>query len=119
LYDFEQWILALLKALNSALQEIADIIETLLQRIRDLEQLLRAIIALLEMLNIDLTVSALGVTGNNGVEDLVQGLLASEDKPGDLPFGVHSGYVFTAGGPGPGFTKALEALAFLVSGGKL
>lgn len=119
LYDFEQWILALLKALNSALQELADIIETLLQRVRDLEQLLRAIIALLEMLKIDLTVSALSVTGSNGVEDLVQGLLASEDKPGDLPFGLHAGYVFTAGGPGPGFTKALEALAFLVSGGKL
>ena len=119
LYDFEQWIIALLKALNSALQEIADIIETLLQRVRDLEQLLRAIIALIEMLSIELTVSALSVSGNNGVEDLVQGLLSSQDKPGDKPYGLHAGYVFTAGGPGPGFVKALEALKFLVSGGSL
>lgn len=117
LYDFEQWILALLKALNSALQEIADIIETLLQRVRDLEQLLRAILALIEMLNIELSVSFLSVTGSNGVEDLVQGLLTSQDKPGNQPYGLHSGYVFTAGGPGPGFIKALEALKFIITGG--
>jgi len=116
LFDFEQWILQLLKAIESALKEIADIIETLLQRVRDLEQLLKAILALLEMMQISLTVSALSVTGQNGVEDLIQGLLNSQDKPGSLPFGLHSGYVFTAGGPGPGFTKALEALKFLVSG---
>lgn len=117
IYDFEQWILALLKALNSAIQEIADIIENLLQRIRDMEQLLRNIIALIEMMNIDITVSALSVTGSNGVDDLVQGLLNSQNKPGDKPYGFHSGYVFAAGGPGPGFIKALEALKFLVSAG--
>lgn len=119
LFDFEQWIIALLKAVESALKELADIIETLIQRIRDLEQLLKAILALLEMLNIDITVSALGVKGNDGVEDLVKGLITSQNKPGDKPYGLHSGYVFTAGGPGPGFTKALDALKFLVSGGKL
>jgi len=119
LFDFEQWIIQLLKAVESALKEIADIINTLIQRVRDLEQLVKAIIALLEMLNIDLTVSALSVSGSNGVDDLVQGLLTSQNKPGDKPFGLHAGYVFTAGGPGPGFTKALEALKFLVTGGKL
>lgn len=119
LFDFEQWIVALLKAIESALKELTDIIETLLQRVRDLEQLLKAIIALLEMLNIDLTVSALAVKGSNGVDDLVQGLLNSQSKPGNKPFGLHSGYVFTAGGPGPGFTKALEALKFLVTGGSM
>ena len=117
LYDFEQWILALLKALNSALQEISDIIETLLQRVRDLEQLLRAMIALIEMLNIELSVSMLSVSGNGGVESLVDGLLGSSDKPGDQPYGLHSGYVFAAGGPGPGFTKALEALKFIITCG--
>lgn len=118
MFDFEQWILALLKAVESALKEITDIIETLLQRVRDLEQLLKAIIALLEMLNIDLTVSFLWVTGNNGLDDLVQGLMTSENKPGSKPYGLHSGYVMTAGGPGPGFTKALEALKFLLTFGK-
>ena len=119
LFDFEQWILLLLKAIESALKEITDIIQNLLQRVRDMEQLLRAIIALLEMLQIELTVSALTVGSKNGVDDLVQGLLNSQNKPGKLPYGLHSGYVFTAGGPGPGFTKALEALVFLLSFGQL
>ena len=117
IFDFEQWILALLKAIESALKEITDIIEALLQRVRDLEQLLRAILAILEMLNIELTVSVLGMTGSNGVEDLVQGILTSENKPGDKPFGLHSGYIFTAGGPGPGFVKAIEALKFILTAG--
>jgi hypothetical protein len=118
LFDFEQWIVSLLKAVESALKEISDIIETLIQRIRDLEQLLRAILSLLEMMKISLTVSGLGVKGSS-VDDLVQGLMASENKPGNLPYGFHSGYVFTAGGPGEGFTKALESLKFLVTGGAL
>jgi hypothetical protein len=118
MFDFEQWILALLKAVESALKEITDIIETLIQRIRDLEQLLRAIISLLEMLNIDITVSFLKVTGTNGVDGLVDGLVNAEDKPGNKPYGLHSGYVMTAGGPGPGFTKALDALKFLLTFGK-
>jgi hypothetical protein len=117
LYDFEQWILALLKAIESALKEITDIIETLIQRIRDLEQLVRAIIALIEMLNIEVSVSSLWVSGTDGVNSLIQGLMDSQNKPGDKPFGLHSGLVMTAGGPGPGFTKALEALKFLLTVG--
>jgi hypothetical protein len=117
LYDFEQWILALLKAIESALKEITDIIETLIQRIRDLEQLVRAIIALIEMLNIEVSVSSLWVSGTDGVNSLIQGLMDSQNKPGDKPFGLHSGLIMTAGGPGPGFTKALEALKFLLTVG--
>jgi hypothetical protein len=119
LFDFEQWIINLLKAIESALKEITDIIETLIQRIRDLEQLLRAIISLLDMFDITVSVSALFVSGKNGIEDLVQGITASENKPSNQPYGLHSGLVMTAGGPGPGFVKAIDALKFLLTAGKL
>lgn len=116
LFDFEQWILSLLKAVESALQEIKNIIENILQRIRDLEQLLRAILALINLLKISVRVSILGVHDSNGsAESLVQALLNSEDKPGDSPYGLHSGIVLTAGVPGPGLVNAINALKFILT----
>lgn len=121
LFDFEQFILLLLKALNSAIKEITDIIETLLQRVRDLEQLVRAIISLIELLSIKIKVSVLYSVTENGVTGLVEQIVSSENKPYDpsRPYGLHSGLVMTAGGPGKGFTKAIEALAFILTFGQV
>jgi hypothetical protein len=120
LEDFLQWIQALLNAINSALQEIVDIIETLLQKVRALVQLVEMILAILDLLNITVKVSVLATTSSNGSADsLVQELIASEDKPGDSPYGLHSGMVMTFGGPGQGFIKALEVLGFILTLGSI
>lgn len=116
LFDFEDFLAALLKALESALKEIADIIETLLQKIRALKQMLETILALLDLLQINISVSVLSMSTTNGsAETLVQALISSENKPGDSPFGLHSGMVLTAGGPGQGFIAALEAIKFILT----
>lgn len=115
LFDFEQFLKDLLNAINSALQELVDIIETLLAKIRALKQIVETLLALLELLKINVTVSVLAYTSTNGsAEDLAQQLLQSESKPGSSPFGLHSGIVLTAGGPGQGFIAALETIKFIL-----
>lgn len=115
LFDFEQFLEALLKAVNSALQELADIVETLLAKIRALKQIVETLIAIIDLLKINVTVSVLGTSTTNGsAESLVQDLINSEEKPGSSPFGLHSGMVLTAGGPGQGFVEALEVIKFLL-----
>lgn len=115
IYDFEQFILALLKALESALKEIRAIIETLLQKIKQLEQILEQILAIIDLLNINVKVSVLGTSSSNGsVDSLVETIQTAEQKPTNSPFGLHSGIVLTAGGPGQGSTQAIKALAFVL-----
>jgi hypothetical protein len=130
LFDFEQWILSLLKAVESLLKEITDIIETLLQRIRALEQILKTILALIDLLNINVSVSMLGFVGQGSADTLVDVLMSSENKPGSQkdpatglelpppPYGLHSGMVLTAGGPGVGFIAAIKAIEFILTGGQ-
>ena len=116
LEDFLQWLEALLNALNNALQELIDIIETLLQKVRALIQIVEMILAILDLLDVTVKVSVLATASSNGSTDtLVQELVASTDKPGDSPFGLHSGLVMTFGGPGEGFVAALEVLAFILT----
>lgn len=116
LFDLEQFLLALLKAVNSAIQEIIDIIETLLAKIRALKQVLETILALLDLLNVNVSVSVLTTSTTNGsAETLVQDLQQSTSKPGSSPFGLHSGMVLTAGGPGEGFIAAIEVLKFILT----
>lgn len=115
IFDFEQFILALLKALESALKEIQAIIETLLQKIKQLEQILESILALIDLLSIKVSVSVLGYSDTNGsVDTLVEAIQSSEEKPFASPFGLHSGMVLTVGGPGQGSIQALKALAFIL-----
>lgn len=115
IFDFEQFLKALLKALESAIQEIVDIIETLLQKIRALAQILQTLDDILRILNVSVTVSVLTTTSTNGSADtLVQDLMASSDKPGQSPFGLHSGMVMAFGGPGEGSLAALNALKFIL-----
>lgn len=105
----EQFILALLKALQDAIQEILEIIETLIQKVVQLEQLVQTILDILAILSIDLTVSVLVSASSSGSADqLAADLQASENKPGSSPFGLHSGLVITAGGPGTGIISALS-----------
>ena len=116
LNDFEQFILAMLKAVQSALQEIEDIIQTLLHKIQTLEQLLRTITSLLDILSINVKVSALLVGSTSGsASSLAQSLISSTSKPTGKPFGFHSGMVMTFGGPGEGSVAALNALKFLLT----
>lgn len=115
LFDFEQYILALLKALDSILQIIIDIIETIIQKIQSLEQLLRQLLAILDLLDIDVSVGVLvSSTANGSVDSLVESLQTSENKPFGSTFGFHSGMVMTFGGPGEGSLAALNALKFIL-----
>lgn len=115
LFDFEQFILAFLKAVESALKEITDIIQTIIQKIEALIQLLEMLNNLISLLDIQVSVSILAVGATNGsASSLVQELIASEEKPSDNPNGLYSGYVFTFGGPGEGSVAALGALKFIL-----
>lgn len=115
LFDFEQFILALLKALDSVLKEIEAIIEAIITKIQQLEAILQAILDLIDLLDISISLSVLGVTSTNGsAADLASALMASDNKPGSSPFGLHSGMVMTFGGPGDGFVAAFKALRFIL-----
>lgn len=116
IFDFEQFLLALLKAINSALEELKDIIETLLQKVRALKQIIETILALLELLNVNVAVSVLSTSTTNGSADsLVQDLIQSQNKPGSSPYGLHSGMVLTAGGPGEGFIAAIKTIKYILT----
>jgi len=116
IYDIEQFILALLKALESALKAIEDIILTIIRKIQALEQIVESILALIDLLNINVRVAVFATSSTNGSADsLAQALQDSEDKPATSPFGLHSGLVMTFGGPGEGFIAAFKALAFILT----
>lgn len=116
IYDIEQFILALLKALQTALQAIEDIILTIIRKIQALEQIVESILALIDLLNINVRVAVFATASSNGSADsLAQALQDSENKPATSPFGLHSGLVMTFGGPGEGFIAAFKALAFILT----
>lgn len=119
IFDFEQFLKALLKAFASALQEILDVVETLIQKIAALAQILQTLDEIIRILDVSVTVSVLSVSSSNGSADsLVQDLLASEDKPGSSPFGLHSGMIMAFGGPGAGSIAAIDALGFILGIGR-
>jgi hypothetical protein len=112
--DLFQFIKSLLRALQSAVQELVDIIEALLQKVRLLEQILKIILQIIDLFNISLRLSVLSFASTNtSAADLANQLLISENKPSNSPFGLHSGLVLTAGGPGEGFLKAIEVIKFI------
>lgn len=116
IYDFEQFLLALMKAVDSVLKEIEDIIETILQKIRALEQLLRTIIQIIDLLSISVRVSVFAASSTNGsAQSLATAMMESENKPFDSPYGLHSGLVLTFGGPGAGSIAAFQALKFILT----
>lgn len=120
LFDFEQFIKDLLKAIESAVKELTDIIENLIDLIRMLQEILRILISIIDLLNITLRVSVLTTVSTNGsATSLANTILTSDDKPGTSPFGLHSGIVLTAGGPGEGFIQALKAILFIVTAGQV
>ena len=119
LYDFEQFLLALLKALMALITEIEAIVNTIIQKIKQLEDILITLLQLIDLLNITINVSVLGYSSTSGsVDDLAQALVQSGNQPGNSPFGLHSGMVLTFGGPGQGFIAAFQALAFIMSAGQ-
>jgi hypothetical protein len=120
IYDFEQFLLALLKALKALIAEIEAIVNTIIQKIQQLEAVLITLLQLIDLLNITINISVLAYTSGSGsVDDLAQALVQSGNQPGTSPFGLHSGMVMTFGGPGAGFTAAFNALLFILSAGKL
>lgn len=115
LFDFEQFIKSLMSALDSLVKEIEAIIEALITKIQQLEQILQTIINLINLLDINVNVSVLLYISTNGSStSLAQALAASTNKPDSSPFGLHSGLVMTAGGPGEGSIAAIRALGFLL-----
>lgn len=115
IFDFEQFLQALMKALDSVLKEIEAIIDAIIQKIQQLENILKAILNLIEILSITVSVSLLGYTTDNGsAASLAEALVSSENKPGSSPFGLHSGMVMTFGGPGQGSIAAFKALGFIL-----
>lgn len=116
MFDFEQFLLSLLKAVNSALQEITDIVQTLLAQIRALEQILATILQIIDILSIKVNVSLLvsGPSTNGSSSTLVQDLINSTNKPGDSPNGLGSGLIMTFGGPGESSIAAFNAIKFIL-----
>ena len=120
IFDLEQFLEALLSALNSALQFIEDIILTLITKIQQLEQILQSILALINLLNVNVRVAVLGVISSNGsVDSLVDSLRSSVNKPATSPYGLHSGLVAVCGGPGAGSLAALKAIEFVLTLGSM
>jgi len=115
IYDFEQFLLALMKALQSIAMEIEGIIQTIIQKIQQLESILQTLLQLINLLDITINLSILGYTNVSGSsDDLAQALVASGNKPSNSPFGLHSGMVMTFGGPGQGFIAAFQSLGFIL-----
>jgi hypothetical protein len=54
---------------------------------------------------------------SGSVDTLVQQLQTSEDKPGDSPYGLHSGLIMTFGVPGQGLIAAFDTLIYLLTFG--
>ncbi len=116
MFDFEQFILAMLKAVESALSEITDIIETVLQKVKALEQLLQTILDILDLLDVKISLGVLASSSTNGsASSLAQDIITSQNKPSDSPSGLHSGLVLTFGGPGQGTVAAFSALKFILT----
>lgn len=117
-FDFEQFMLSLLKATKSVVAEIEGIIDTLIQKIKQLEAILQTISQLIDLLNITIRVSLLSFSSTSGSSDtLAQALIQSGNKPTSSPFGLHSGIVMTFGGPGAGAIAAFQALGFIMNAG--
>ncbi|HED37893.1 MAG TPA: hypothetical protein ENI76_06585 [Ignavibacteria bacterium] len=115
MYDFENFLMAFLKAVESAMKELTDIIATLIQKIKALEQALDTILSILNILDIKIVVSVLSASSPNGSSNtLVQHLISSINKPSYSPYGLYSGIVLVAGGPGEGSVAAVEAIRFLL-----
>lgn len=114
-FDLEQFLLSLMKAADSILKEIEAAIQTVLDKIAQLEQILETIISLIEAFDVSVSVSVLAVSGaDSSADGLADALLASDGKPGGSPYGLHSGLVFTAGGPGAGSVQAVKALGYIL-----
>jgi len=118
MFQFEQFLLSLLRAVNSALQAITEIIETLIQKVEALKQIVQTLINIMDILNISFTASILGVSGQGSAESLVGLLTQSENKP-EPSANLYSGIVATAGGPGEGFVAAIKVILFLLTAGQV
>jgi hypothetical protein len=114
-FNLEEFIGAILKSLKSVLQEVNLLIENILTKIRQLEEIINAISAVINLLSVNLTVSVFGFASYDGsTASLASGLTSSENKPVSTPYGLHSGIVVTAGGLGAGPIKIFEALGFIL-----
>lgn len=114
-FNLEEFIGAILKSLKSVLQEVNLLIENILTKIRQLEEIINAISAVINLLSVNLTVSVFGLASYDGsTASLASGLTNSENKPVSSPYGLHSGIVVTAGGLGAGPVNIFAALGFIL-----
>lgn len=100
LYDVEQYVFSILKSLDGLSKDIEDILNALILRIQQLQKIVQLIIAIIDILNIKLTFSALFVTtSDQGVAGLVSEFSSATNPPEQVSDSYYSGIVFTAGGP--------------------
>jgi hypothetical protein len=115
IYDLEQFISAVLKAYKNILEDIIKTVENVINKIKQLEKAVRAIIALIDLLSVSLRVSVLGYASASGSADgLADALVSSTNKPSSNPYGLHSGLVLTVGGPGEGIIDTVKALGYVL-----
>lgn len=120
LYDLEQFVLNIIKAMDSIGSDIIEMIQNIIFRIQQLQTIVRTITAIIDLFNIKLSVGVLLIAEpKGGVNALVEAIQSAEDKPEPNAQGLHSGLVLTAGGPGAGAIEAISGLlnAFGLGGG--
>lgn len=106
----------LLKAMDSILKEINDIIENIISKIQQLESILVSITQLIDLFSINVQISVLFSTGNSAAS-LANSLMTSENKPPSSPYGLHSGIVMCSGGPfGERSLEPFKSLGFILGG---
>lgn len=120
IFDFEQFMLALLKSVDTALKNLDSIVSTILQKIKALEQVIKSIDVLISLLGVEAKgISVLATSNLNGsAQSLASSLIESTNKPPDLNDGLHSGMVMVFGGPGEGSLAAFNAIKFILTVGK-
>lgn len=114
LTNVENWLLALLDALDGIIEQIIAFIEAVQARIYQLQAILEWLRSLLKSLDFDLPSASGLVVVANGTDGIIQEFVTAENKPSDSPVDLGAGIVIVAGGV-PNIL--LELVALLMGGG--
>jgi hypothetical protein len=114
LTNIENWLLALLEALDGIIEQIVAFIEAVQARIYQIQALIEWIRSLLKSLDFDLPSASGLVIVSNGTDGIIQDFVMAENKPSDSPADLGAGIVVVAGGVP---NLLLELVGALMSGG--
>ncbi len=111
MFDFEQYVGGFSKSTKSSMAYIEDSVNNIKRQIQSLESILESINQLIDLFNIEVSVSAfVHISTNSSIEEVVKAIQSATNKPQTGPNSLHSGLVLTCGGPGEGSIAAFEAL---------